>query len=131
MKIFVAILILLFVGGVVFSACSWTSGSQEGLVFPEENISYLLHVKPFLEQNCSYSPCHSYANFAGGICLIEYHQVIAVANFIIPANPDVSRFVQILEEKGVPHYTYFYRKNITENHTKGVRQWIKEGAINQ
>ena len=130
MKIFVCTLILLFIVGVVFSACSWTSGGQAGLVFPEENVSYLLHVKPFLEQNCSFSPCHSYANFAGGVCLIEYHQVISVGNFIVATKPEASRFVQILEEKGVPHYTYFYRKNITENHIQGIRQWIKEGAIN-
>ncbi len=130
MKIFVGVLILLFVGGVIFSACTWTSGGQEGLVFPEKDISFLLHVQPFLQQNCSYSPCHG-NEMAGGIRLVEYYQVISVPNFIHPLNPDISRFVQILEERGVSHYTYFYRKNITENHIQGIRQWIKEGAINQ
>jgi hypothetical protein len=130
MKMILGILIILFVGGVIFSACTWTTGgSQEGLIFPNENVSYLLHVKPFLEQNCSYSPCHGY-DFAGGIMLVEYHQVMAVAGFIVPANPDGSRFTQILENK-IPHYTHFYRGNITENHIEGIKQWIKEGAVNK
>jgi hypothetical protein len=130
MKIFFSMLIVLFVIGVIFSACSWTTGGQESLIFPEKDVSYLLHVKPFLQQNCSYSPCHGY-DFAGGISLVEYHQVISVGGFIVPNNPDGSRFVQILENSVSNHIgIHFYRGNITDNHIKGIRQWIKEGAIN-
>ncbi|MPN53790.1 hypothetical protein SDC9_201456 [bioreactor metagenome] len=122
-------LVLIFVAGVVFSACSWTTGGDQNIVFPENNISFMHNVKPFLAQNCSYSPCHSGFDLAGGISLVEYHHIIAIGGFIVPKNPDGSRFVQVLENK-TPHFTNFYRGNINENQIKGVRQWIKEGAIN-
>ena len=131
MKIFIGIIITLFIVGVIFSACTWTSGGYEGLVFPEKDVSFLLHVKPFLQQNCSYSPCHGY-DLAGGVYFADYHQVMAVGKgFIVPLNPDGSRFVQILENNVSNHIgVYFYRGNITKEHIKGIRQWIKEGAIN-
>jgi len=127
MKILVFLLSIIFAIAVIISACTWTSGIGDELVFPEKNISFLLHVKPFLQQNCSYSPCHG-VNFAGGICLLEYHHLMT-GLLVVPVDPDGSRLVQILE-KTLPHYTNFYRGNIKENHIKGIRQWIKEGAIN-
>ena len=130
MKIFISILIILFVTGVIFSACTWTSGTQDDLIFPEKDVSYLLHVKPFLQLNCSYSPCHGY-DFAGGYSLVEYHQVIAVPGFINAGNPEGSKFIQILENTIANHIgVNFYRGNIKDNHISGIRQWIKEGAIN-
>ena len=87
------------------------------------------HVKPFLTMNCSYSPCHSDYNRAGGYAFTEYWTLMENAGFIIPGNPTGSKLVQILEEK-MPHFTYFYRGNIKPEHIKGVKQWITEGAIN-
>ena len=127
-KFLLFIVISIFAIAVIFSACSWVSGSQE-VIFPEENVSFMHHVQPFLAQTCSYSPCHSGFNLAGGIALTEYINVISVAGFIVPSNPDGSRFVQILEGT-TPHFTHFYRGNIKENQIKGIRAWIREGAIN-
>jgi len=130
MKVVVSILIIFFIAGVIFSACTWTTGGPGELIFPEKDVTYLHHVRPFLELNCSYSICHSEYNFAGGIALVEHHQVMWVPNFVISGNPDASKFVQILENR-VTHFTRFYRGNITENHIQGIRQWITEGAINK
>ena len=130
MKIFFSILITLFIIGVIFSACTWTSGGQEGIIFPEKDVSYLLHIEPFIQQNCSYSPCHGY-DLAGGISLMTYHSILQVPLFIVSGNPDASRFVQIVENTGAVHFYHFYRGNITDNHKAGIRQWIKEGAINK
>jgi len=130
-KILIFVSVSIFMIAVIFSACSWTSGGGDAIIFPEHNISFMHHVQPFLQQNCSYSPCHSGFNMAGGIVLLEYHNVIAVSGggFIVSGNPDGSKFVQILEER-LPHFTYFYRGNIKDNQIKGIRTWIKEGAIN-
>ena len=130
MKVIIGILIVLFILGVIFSACTWTTGGNTELVFPDKDITYMYHIKPFLELNCSYSICHSEYYFAGGIALVEYHHIVNVPGFIIPTNPDGSIFVQILENR-FTHYTHFYRGNIKDNHIKGIRQWIIEGAINK
>jgi hypothetical protein len=128
MKIIISSIIVITTISIIFSACTWTTGGDE-LIFPETNVSYLLHVKPFFEQNCSYAPCHSGFDMAGGYAITEYHNVIAIAGFIVPGNPNGSRLVQILEGTS-PHFTNFYRGNIKDNYIKGIRQWIKEGAIN-
>ena len=127
-KLLLFVSVLIFMIAVIFSACSWTTGGEE-IIFPENNISFMHHVQPFLQQNCSYSPCHSGFNMAGGIVLLEYHSVIAVGGFIVAGDPDGSRFVQILEKR-LPHNRDFYRGNIKDNQIKGIRTWIKEGAIN-
>ncbi|MDR0926260.1 MAG: hypothetical protein LBO69_00650 [Ignavibacteria bacterium] len=130
-KAIITAIILIFASAVIFSACSWTSGGNTELIFPEKNVSYLLHVKPFFQQNCSYSPCHNSPSDpqSGGYVILEYHNVIAIPGFIVAGNPDGSRLMQILDNK-TPHFTNFYRGNITDNQIKGIRQWLKEGAVN-
>jgi hypothetical protein len=128
-KFLLFVSVFIFTVAVIFSACSWTSGGGDAIVFPENGVSFMHQVQPFLQQNCSYSPCHSGFNMAGGIVLLEYHNIIAVPGFIVSGNPDDSRFVKHLEET-IPHFTYFYRGNIKDNQIKGIRTWIKEGAIN-
>ena len=121
-------LILVFMFAVIFSACSWTTGGTD-IIFPDENVSFMLHVQPFLALNCAYSPCHAGFNPQGIPVLTEYHFVISTPGFIVSGNPDGSRFVQILEKR-TPHFTNFYRGNIKDNHIQGIRTWIREGAIN-
>jgi len=127
-KFLLFVAVSIFMIAVVFSACSWTTGGEE-IIFPESNVSFMHHVQPFLQQNCSYSPCHSGFDLKGGIALLEYHHLIGVGGFISHGDPDGSRFVQILEER-IPHFTRFYRGNIKENQIRGIRTWIKEGPIN-
>jgi hypothetical protein len=131
LKYLIGICIVFFIIAVIFSACSWTTGGEE-IIFPETNVSYMNHVQPFFMMNCSYAPCH-YAGPepASGYVLTEYHMVIRVPGFIMPGNPDGSTLVQILEGKFNPHIRRpIYTGNIKENQIKGIRTWIKEGAIN-
>ena len=127
-KIIIVSAFFILVCSIVISACSWTTGGED-IVFPEENISYMHHVKPFLALNCSYSPCHSDYNRAGGVALTEYWTLFEYGGIVVPGNPDGSRLVQIIEGT-LPHFTTFYTGNITENHKKGIRRWIETGAIN-
>lgn len=130
MKIIATISTAIICGIIIFTACSWTTGVED-LVFPAQDVSYMLHVQPFMSMNCSYSPCHSSPSDpqSGGIVLTQYHYMMSVGGLIVPGNPDGSRLVQILEGTS-PHFTNFYRGNITDNQIKGIRQWIKEGAVN-
>jgi hypothetical protein len=127
-KIIIAIFVAIFCSIVIFSACSWTSGTQE-ITFPKANVSFMHSVQPFLAFNCSYSPCHSNFDLAGGYTMTEYHYIIQIPGFIVQGNPAGSRFVQILENEAT-HPTYFYRGNIKSEHIEGVKTWIKEGGIN-
>jgi len=130
LKCLIGICISFLIIAIIFSACSWTTGGEE-IIFPETNVSYMNHVKPFFMMNCSYSPCHCDFEPAAGYSLTEYHRIIGIPGFIMPGNPDGSTLVQILEGKLNPHFRRpIYTGNIKENQIKGIRTWIKEGAIN-
>ena len=117
----------------VFDSCSEpTIYSNRDIVFPDSNVSFSLQVQLFMSYTCSYSGCHSDETSAGGIRLTEYFSYWEGKNvgMVIPGQPDNSRLVQYLEGKLViPHY-YAYNWTINSNQKKGIRQWIKEGAIN-
>ncbi len=120
-------IISLFVFSII--ACSETFNSGKDIIFPDENVSFQNHVYPFLKLNCSYSGCHSDESNAGGLTLTYYPTLFASPGMVIIENPDQSRLIQVIEGR-LPHFTFYYRGNITENHKKGMRQWILEGAIN-
>ncbi len=115
---------------IILFACTETIGTNsKDIIFPDENVSFQFHVYPFLKLNCSYAGCHSDESAAGGIILTSYSTLFASPGMIIIGEPDKSRLIQIIENK-LPHFTLFYRGNITENHKKGMRIWILEGAKN-
>lgn len=123
-------LLLYFVCIWLLNSCTETIGTNsKDIVFPDTNVSFQLHVYPFLKLNCSYAGCHSDESAAGGVILTNYTTLFQTPGMIIIGEPDKSRLIQIVENK-LPHFTYFYRGNITENHKKGLRQWILEGAKN-
>lgn len=122
--------LLVFLSIILFCSCSETIGTNsKDIIFPEKNVSFQQHVYPFLKLNCSYAGCHSDETAAGGVVLTSYITLFQSPGMIIIGDPDKSRLVQVIEGK-LPHFTYFYRGNITENHKKGIRQWILEGALN-
>ena len=129
MKIYLVLaLIALFV--VLLGSCGETFNTTgKDIVFPESKVSFQNHVYPFLKLNCSYSGCHSDETQAGGIVLTYYSTLFYSAGLVINGDPDKSRLVQIIEGS-LPHFTFYYRGNITENHKIGMRKWIAEGAIN-
>lgn len=123
-------LILIFVSilFLVFSCTEGTIISDYDIIFPEENVSYLYHVQPFLKANCAFAGCHG-VTAAGGIDMSDYFPMMSVPGLVIPLKPAASQLNQILEEIQ-PHQTPYYRGNITDNQIVGVNTWVSEGAIN-
>lgn len=123
-----SIAILLLISALYGCSESSTYPNGENIIFPDSNVQFTNHVLPFLRYNCAYAGCHSGFSKAGGVVLDDYFEIMRNPGLVIPGNPDGSIIVQILEYR-LPHLTYFYRGSITDNHKRGVRQWIKEGAI--
>ncbi len=124
-RAFLALCFVLLVGW----GCDNSISNSKDIVFPEKNVSFNQHVLPFLTLNCGYAGCHSTESQAGGIVLTYYPSLMSALGVVVIDNPNASRLTQIIEDK-VPHLTDFYRGNITENHKKGIRTWISEGANN-
>jgi hypothetical protein len=121
-------LFLLFLS-ITFLACSNTTNNiNENIVFPDSKIDFTLQVQPFLKYNCAYSGCHSSFSKSAGLSLEDYFSIMSYPGLVIPNNPDASILNQILENR-LPHTTYFYRGNITQNQIQGMRQWVLEGAL--
>ena len=125
----IKLLILIGILAVILLSCEGTTiSSPKDIVFPDSKVSYLSHVDPFLRLTCGYAGCHgNYA--AAGIILTDYFEIMKSPGLVLPGNPDQSYLIQIIEEK-IPHTTYFERSQITANHIKGMRTWVKEGALN-
>ena len=125
LPLFAILYLIISINGCTESS---TYPNGENIVFPESNVSFSSQVLPFMRYNCAYAGCHSTYSQAGAVILDDYFEIMRNPGLIIPGNPDGSILVQILEYR-LPHLTYFYRGSITDNHIRGVRQWIKEGAI--
>lgn len=106
--------------------CENSIDSPKDIIFPEKDVSYTNHVEPFLNLTCSFAGCHGNTAKAG-IRLNDYFSIINTPGLVIPKNPDGSLLNQILEERK-PHFTYYEKSNITDNHIQGMRLWVLEGA---
>jgi hypothetical protein len=80
--------------------------------------------------------CHDTYTRAASRDMSEYFQLLGAENLglINPGNPDQSDIIFILEERRPHHFNsqdalYIIGK-INDNQKKGIRQWIKEGALN-
>lgn len=100
------------------------------VVFPDSNVSFMSHVQPLMKTTCAIAGCHNRWDNAGDIQLDEYIPMMIAegSTMVIPKSPDKSVLIQIVEEK-LTHYPVIYI-HFTDNHKKGLRQWIKEGAKN-
>lgn len=115
----------------VFSiSCDDPIEPNHDVVFPEENVSYINHVYPFLKNNCAYAGCHSTAYQEAGVVLDTYHDLFRRPGLIVLDNPEGSELIQILEVR-IPHERpYFYKGYFIENEINGMKTWIIEGALN-
>jgi hypothetical protein len=123
-KLFILILIITLC--LSLTGCPDSISSPKDIIFPDSNVSYTLQVEPFLNLTCAFSSCHG-ATSTNGIVLNDYFQIINKGGLVIAGNPDGSLLNQIIEERK-PHFTYYERSNITDNHIKGMRKWVLEGA---
>lgn len=124
-KIFCAIAILSF--NIACNDDILTSPSD--VVFPEKNVSFKSHVKPFLNLSCAYQGCHAKESMAAGLALVDYNDLFFGASalgLVIEYKPESSRLYQIINGD-LPHFDSF-QDEINDNHRQGIKTWIKEGA---
>ncbi|MBX3042659.1 MAG: hypothetical protein KIT33_01045 [Candidatus Kapabacteria bacterium] len=119
------ILVSIFISSAILG-CESSISSPKDIIFPETNVSYTAQVEPFLNLTCAFAGCHGHTS-AAGIRLNDYFAIINSPGLVVPGNADGSLLNQILEERK-PHFTYFEKSNITQNHITGMRQWVLEGA---
>jgi hypothetical protein len=97
----------------------------QDVVFPDSSISYLRSVQPFTQITCAFSGCHGDGS---RIVMTNYFTMIGNPGLLIPNKPDISTYVQVLEGK-LSHNNAFYSL-INDNHKRGIRRWVLEGARN-
>ena len=109
-----------------------TSGSitdPTQIVFPERDVSFTQHVRPFLTLSCAFSGCHGDVSPGGGIRLTTYYALLTDrANLVVPGQPDESLLIQTLDGR-IPH-RFDVISRVSSDQLRGVRTWITEGALN-
>lgn len=118
----------------IISACSDTIQSTSDLRFPEEGgeeVSFMNHVKPFIQYTCATAACHDGFTQAGGIYLNEHYTYFQSSSLglVVRENPDASRLNQIIEGKDI-HLFIHNRELPTNNQQEGMRRWVLNGAPN-
>lgn len=110
--------------------CSENISNNQEVVFPDSNVSYLIHVQPFLKFTCGLSNCHNEYYKAADVVLTDYFSLFTSYGgaLVFPYKPDQSALIKILEGMEV-HLTPIYFR-INSNQKRGMRQWILEGAKN-
>lgn len=123
--------ILLLAAAAMATACGSDVVTQpQDVRFPDSNVSYRGQVQPFLAVTCATGGCHGEINPAGGIRLGSYGPLfIDRPNLVVVGKPDESLVIQVLE--GImPHPVGNLVGRVSENHRRGMRRWILEGALN-
>jgi|GEM_PF-399430 len=118
----------------IISACSNSIQSTSDLRFPEEGgeeVSFMNHVKPFMQYTCATAACHDDYTRAGGIQLSEHYTYFQSSSLglVVRENPDASRLNQIIEGKNI-HLFNYNRELPTKNQQEGMRRWVLNGAPN-
>lgn len=126
--------ILALIGIIAISACSNSINSTSDLRFPEEDgeeVSFVKHVKPFMQFTCATASCHDDFSIAGGRRMTEHFTYFTTNNIglVIRENADASLLNQILEGKNL-HLFNVNRVLPTINQQEGMRRWVENGAPN-
>jgi hypothetical protein len=113
--------------GVILTSCeqSMQYRSPKDIVFPDSNVRYSRHVEPFLRLTCAFTGCHSSTD---RIPLDSYIALFQTPGLVIVGRPEQSRLTQVLN--GQLAHPPVFQDRITDNHRRGVAQWIREGALN-
>ncbi len=115
--------------GISFGACSTgPTGVISAIFFPDRNISFAAHVKPFLNESCAQSGCHEEFTRAGNLSLVTYTDLLRNPGTVSPGDSSSSVLCQILSER-LPHTQPIIQFS-TLNQRRGVCIWIQEGAFN-
>lgn len=114
---------------IAFGCTSNQVTDPDKIVFPDTNVSYSRHVQPYLTLSCAFAGCHHADLPAGGVRLTDYSGIMfSRANLVVPGKPDESLIIFVMDKR-IPHSDAIFVR-INDNHLKGLKQWITEGAIN-
>lgn len=114
---------------VSFPACTTgPTGVVSSIFFPDRNVSFSAHVKPFLNESCAQSGCHDEFTRAGNLSVVTYTDLLRNPGTISPGDSSSSVLCQILSER-LPHTQPIIQFS-TLNQRRGVCIWIQEGSFN-
>lgn len=121
------IVLFQFTGGT----CGNVIGPDGEVIFPEgeEEVSYILHVEPFMKLKCGFAGCHDENYAAGGRVMTRYIDLISQLGLIVSGDPDGSLLIQVLDGRN-PHLQNYRDNYINDNQLQGMRRWIAAGAPN-
>lgn len=105
-------------------------GSPSNIVFPNDSISYSIHVQPLFNQACNFAGCHDDGQHDSPLRLTSYgNAVLSIPGIVVPRNPDGSRLVLRIQGS-VGQRMPVNGNPLNQNQINGIRTWIAEGAKN-
>ncbi|MBI5464273.1 MAG: hypothetical protein HY966_04890 [Ignavibacteriales bacterium] len=119
---------------LVWSSCkdAINDPKPSDVVFPDSGISYSKHVETLFSQSCATANCHGGSAPANNLNL-ERPSYLALTNhqpaLVHNGDPDNSLLVWWIDGTKQPRMPNKLQP-LTDNQIKGIRRWIKEGAIN-
>ncbi len=106
-----------------------TSEEVDSIVMPDSNVSYAKHIAIVFELKCN--RCHNPSQREGGVDLSSHAQIISDPRIVSQGSASTSVLVWTIEYRaGFPPMPPLLYKGLIPNHIKGVRTWIREGALN-
>lgn len=126
-----AILLCTVTISVWLASCSNTLTDSRDLVFPETGVSYGKYVQVYFDLSCAFSGCHSKDNPAQGLSFASYFDFIGRAGLVVPGKPDQSVLIQVIDTSNArsKFHPLNFQTRITANQIRGIRTWVKEGAL--
>jgi hypothetical protein len=105
-----------------------TSTEVNNIVMPDSNVSYSKHIAPVFEVKCV--PCHNNTGRKeAGLDLSSWSAATLDPRIIARGSDSTSVLVFSIE--GLPPYALMPPSGrLIDNHIKGIRTWIREGALN-
>ncbi len=126
-KIYIALIVASFL--LLSQSCddTLTSSEVDNIVMPDSNVSYSKHIAPVFEVRCV--PCHNSSRKEAGLDLSSWSSATLDPAIIARGSDSTSILVWTIE--GLPPYPLMPPTGrMKENHIKGIRTWIREGALN-
>ena len=105
-----------------------TSTEVNNIVMPDSGVSYSKHIAPVFEVKCV--PCHNNTGRKeAGLDLSSWSAATLDPRIIARGSDSTSVLVFSIE--GLPPYALMPPSGrLIDNHIKGIRTWIREGALN-
>ncbi len=104
---------------------TFTNSEVDNIVMPDSNVSYSAHIAPVFEVKCV--QCHNDSRKEAGLDLSSWLAATNDPSIIFPGNDSSSVLVWTIERiyKPMPP-----SESLIPNHIKGIKTWIREGALN-